>query len=225
MVMNDGTPPELLASALRVDAARPLVTAYDGTLTGRTELSVATVANWVAKLGNSFLDEWGLDAGDEVAIDLPAHWAGVVTCLAAWSVGAEVVAPGSEAAAIIRRGPEPAFTGDELVLTLEPMGLDLSGLVASWPDQPMTTAVPAGAGAVAAARVLDLPAGARILSNLPFRGSDGGAAVFVAALAASGSVVLVDDPAVDATRLSHVAHVEGVTHSAGLRVGDLPRLP
>ena len=45
-------PPQLLDEALRRDPARPLLTFYDDATGERTELSVATFANWVAKTAN-----------------------------------------------------------------------------------------------------------------------------------------------------------------------------
>ncbi len=77
--------PELLAARLQHDPGQPLLTAYDDTSGERTELSVTTYANWVSKTGNLFVDELGLDAGDTVLLDLPAHWLVPVFLGAAWS--------------------------------------------------------------------------------------------------------------------------------------------
>ena len=77
--------PELLAARLQADPGQPLLTAYDDTTGERTELSVTTYANWVSKTGNLFVDELGLDAGDTVLLDLPAHWLVPVFLGAAWS--------------------------------------------------------------------------------------------------------------------------------------------
>ena len=56
-------PPELLDRALRADPARPLLTFYDDATDERTELSVATFANWVAKTANVLQDDLGLGPG------------------------------------------------------------------------------------------------------------------------------------------------------------------
>ena len=77
--------PELLAARLKGDPGQPLVTAYDDATGERTELSVTTYANWVSKTANLLTDELGLDAGDTVLLDLPAHWLVPVFLGAAWS--------------------------------------------------------------------------------------------------------------------------------------------
>ncbi|GAA1972313.1 TIGR03089 family protein [Nocardioides panacihumi] len=78
---------EVLTRLLRHDPGRPLVTFYDEATGERTELSVATYANWVAKAGSLLVDELGLERGDTLRIDLPAHWLTVVFLGAAWSTG------------------------------------------------------------------------------------------------------------------------------------------
>jgi uncharacterized protein (TIGR03089 family) len=78
---------EALAGLLRRDPGRPLVTFYDEATGERTELSVATYANWVAKAGALLVDELGLERGDRIRVDLPAHWLTVVFLGAAWSTG------------------------------------------------------------------------------------------------------------------------------------------
>lgn len=217
------TPSELLARQAAADPARPLVTSYDEARGERIELSVATVVNWVAKLGNAFADEWGLDAGDEVAIDLPPHWAGAVTALAAWSAGGEVADGAAGAAFAVRVGDVAALTDRELLLTLAPMGTDLSGLVAGWPDLPATSAPPGGATAAEEAASAGVPTGARLLSRLPFRTRDAAVVSVVTMLAAAGSVVVVSgDP--DGERLTQIAGTERATHTAGCDLPGLPRL-
>ena len=76
--MTSETFATLLDNALRREPGRPLITAYDEETGARTELSVTTYANWVAKTANLFLDEYLLDQGDRIRIDLPVHWLGPV---------------------------------------------------------------------------------------------------------------------------------------------------
>ncbi len=98
--MPDASDPvALLAAAQRHDAARPLLTWYgpDG---ARVELSVATVANWVAKTAGLLSDELGADADDVVALDLPAHWLGPVWALATWTAGCRLVLGAGDSAAV-----------------------------------------------------------------------------------------------------------------------------
>jgi uncharacterized protein (TIGR03089 family) len=80
----------ILAGLQRDDPGRPLVTFYDHTTGERTELSVATYANWVAKTASLFVEELDLERGGTVRLDLPVHWLGPVFLGAAWTVGLRV---------------------------------------------------------------------------------------------------------------------------------------
>ena len=71
------------------DRTRPLVTHYDGPVS-RVELSVATVANAVAKAASMLRDGLGLPPGAVVSVDLPRHWQLPVWVLAGLCVGATV---------------------------------------------------------------------------------------------------------------------------------------
>lgn len=75
--------------------ADPLVTYYDLGTGERTELSAVTVTNWVNKTCNLLADEYGLDLGDLVLLDVarthPGHWVTVCLELACWSLGVTVV--------------------------------------------------------------------------------------------------------------------------------------
>lgn len=91
---------DLLAARLRARPGDPLVTFYDEATGERTELSVATYGNWVAKTASLLVDELGLDRGDRLLVDLPAHWLGPVFLGAAWSAGLEVVWDGPAEAVV-----------------------------------------------------------------------------------------------------------------------------
>ncbi len=80
----------VLGGLLRGDAARPLVTFYDHASGERTELSVTTYGNWVAKTAGLLADEYDLERGERIRIDLPTHWLGPVFLGAAWTVGLAV---------------------------------------------------------------------------------------------------------------------------------------
>ncbi|MDN5894524.1 MAG: TIGR03089 family protein [Nocardioides sp.] len=84
----------LLSGLLRSDAARPLVTFYDDASGERAELSVATYANWVAKTSSLLVEEFDLEVGDRILVDLPTHWLGPVFLGAAWNAGLVVCFPG-----------------------------------------------------------------------------------------------------------------------------------
>ena len=90
------TPHQLLAEALRRDPARPLVTYYDDATGERTELSVATFANWVAKTANLLRDDLDVQPASTVSLDLPVHWQGAVWLHACWALGLHVVPDGGE---------------------------------------------------------------------------------------------------------------------------------
>jgi uncharacterized protein (TIGR03089 family) len=85
--VSTATPYDLLGRY--PDRTRPLVTHYDGP-ESRVELSVATVANAVAKAASMLRDGLGLPPGAVVSIDLPRHWQLPVWVMAALSVGATV---------------------------------------------------------------------------------------------------------------------------------------
>lgn len=90
----------VLDRLLRADAGRPLVTFYDHETGERTELSVTTYANWVAKTASLLAEEYDLERGQTLRVDLPAHWLGPVVLGAAWSVGL-VVTEGDDPDAVV----------------------------------------------------------------------------------------------------------------------------
>ena len=98
----------LLASLLRTDPGRPLVTYYDHTTGERVELSVTTYANWVAKASSLLADEHDLERGQGLHLDLPTHWLGPVFLGAAWTVGLVVTGPDDADAVVC--GPEGLAT-------------------------------------------------------------------------------------------------------------------
>lgn len=80
----------LLAAAITADPARPLLTWYDDATGERTELSGATLNNWVAKTANLLVDSVGLAPGDPAGVLLPPHWQTAAVLLGCWSAGAAV---------------------------------------------------------------------------------------------------------------------------------------
>lgn len=95
---------DVLARRLRADAALPFVTFYDHDTGERTELSVTTYANWVAKTASYLIDECDLERGDTIRVRLPAHWLAPVFLGAAWTAGLMVVWEGSADALVV--GPD-----------------------------------------------------------------------------------------------------------------------
>lgn len=129
------TPYELLARL--PDRGRPLVTHYAGP-ESRVELSVASMANAVAKAGGFLRDDLGLGPGSLFSIDLPRHWQLPVWVLAGLSVGATCGRwlPGHVAARIV--GPDRLDAGspgtgpcDELLVSsCDAFGMPVPGGVA-----------------------------------------------------------------------------------------------
>ncbi|MGW6460329.1 TIGR03089 family protein [Streptomyces sp. NPDC055078] len=128
MNASDRTPADLLRSALAADPARPLVTFYDDATGERVELSVATLANWVAKTANLLQGDLAAEPGDRLALLLPAHWQSAVWLLACSSAGVTVDVGGDPAAAdLVVTGPDTleearACPGERVALALRPLG-------------------------------------------------------------------------------------------------------
>lgn len=135
------TPADLLAVALRRDAAAPLVTHYDDATGERVELSGTTLANWVAKTANLLQDEFDVARGSTVALALPVHWQTAAVLLGTWSCGAAVLDTAAEdddrlaeadvvLAAQDRLAPlEEQGVGELMGLSLHPLGLGMTGYV------------------------------------------------------------------------------------------------
>jgi uncharacterized protein (TIGR03089 family) len=117
---------ELLAELLRREPGRPLITFYDDATGERVELSVTTYANWVAKTASLLAEEFDIERGSRVRIDLPVHWLVPVFLGAVWTIGAEVV-DGGESDLVVA-GPDDLATyaaGSAAVLAtaLLPLGV------------------------------------------------------------------------------------------------------
>lgn len=212
------TPADLLAQELSRDGSRPFLTYYDDASGERVELSIATTANWVAKTANYLVDEPGVDSGDLVTVRLPLHWQTAVVLLACWSAGAQVSF--DDGGVVTFTTPDVAVDGEAIVLSLAPMGVDFSRLVAAQPDA-FTPFDPSGDDLVQAAAI-DLPHGARVLTVLPYDGADAISYGLIAPLAVGGSVVLITHA--DASKLVSHAETERVTHTLGVDIDKLPRL-
>ncbi|WP_433374982.1 TIGR03089 family protein [Actinoplanes sp. CA-142083] len=85
---------QALASAVRQDPTTPLLTWYDDATGDRTELSGATLDNWVSKTANLVVDGLGLGAGDTAAVLLPPHWQTAAIALGVSAAGLAVAFPG-----------------------------------------------------------------------------------------------------------------------------------
>jgi len=149
----------------RVAGGDPLVTYYDLSTGERTELSATTVSNWVDKTCHLLTDEYGLDLGDVVLLDLarthPGHWITACLQLACWRLGVTVAVDDGARAQLVVAGPlyetarEQAdrLGADLLACRLHPLGLpfaervqegvaDYALEVRGQPDQFPAAAVP-----------------------------------------------------------------------------------
>lgn len=212
----------MLEREVRRDGARPFLTWYDDATGARVELSVATAANWAAKIANHLADE-GVEPGEPVGVAGAAHWIDAVVLLGAWTAGAHVDI--SAAAA--------------LDVTYDAMGAGLSRLVAAQPDRlvfPVTVSDEPALTvegrtwshrelADAAQRAVahhGLGPQSRILTTLDFASIDGIDAGLLVPLAAGSSVVLVANA--DAATVGTKVDSERITHTAGIDVVNIPRL-
>jgi uncharacterized protein (TIGR03089 family) len=106
------------------DATRPVVTYYDDATGERTELSAATLDNWVAKTANLLTLGLGLGTGDQAGIGLPAHWQTAAVLLGCWTASLAIgPADQGEVAFVTADRVADARAADVLALALAPLGL------------------------------------------------------------------------------------------------------
>ena len=118
---------QVLRPLLATSSARPLLTHYDDAVGSRVELSVATLANWAAKTANWLVDEFDIEPGDPVSVNLPAHWQSAGVLLGAWWCGAHVVARPSDANVSFVADAELVEPGHPFALVaLDPLGRGLA---------------------------------------------------------------------------------------------------
>jgi hypothetical protein len=104
-----------LEATRRADPGRPLLTTYDDLTGERVGRSLATFDNWVCKLANLFGAEWGLDAGDVVAIRVEKTWQRVASVVAAWTAGLTIMldpTPDASPVGVVPIGPWDDFARD-----------------------------------------------------------------------------------------------------------------
>lgn len=117
---------DALARVMATDSTRPLVTYYDDATGERTELSGATLANWVAKTANLLVDGLGLGPGDVAAVALPPHWQTAAVLLGCWSAGLTVDLEPAETAQVgfaTADRLDQVHADEMYALALDPFGL------------------------------------------------------------------------------------------------------
>jgi uncharacterized protein (TIGR03089 family) len=179
------------------DPTRPLLTFYDDATGERTELSPATLGNWVAKTANMIVDDCGLGPGGRAVVSLPPHWLTAAILLGCWQAGLAVtIAPEPvDVAFVAARDAGTPISGpaDRYAVNLHPLALPLQTPPAGYLD--FTTEVRAHGDHFVAA---DPP----VESTPAWRGADGadvsqrelyaGARDRAAALGIAGGRVLID---------------------------------
>jgi uncharacterized protein (TIGR03089 family) len=130
-----------LAQAVRHFPATPLLTFYDDASGDRTELSGATLDNWVSKTANMLLDGVGLAPGDRVAVLMPPHWqtAAILLGIASAGLAADLGdQPGAVDALFTTPSAVPAAAGkktlDRYATGLLPLAMPLRSLPDGYQD-------------------------------------------------------------------------------------------
>jgi uncharacterized protein (TIGR03089 family) len=102
------TPEQAFAELLRTEPARPFVTYYDEATGERTELSVKSLANWVAKTHHLLVDELDVGVGDTALVATAAHWITYPALLGCLTAGLALTSDDGGAAAVAFVDPEHA---------------------------------------------------------------------------------------------------------------------
>lgn len=119
--------PAAFASLVATDPARPLLTWYDDATGERTELSGATLNNWVSKTANMLTDGLGLGPGDVAAVRTPPHWQTFAIYLAVWTAGLAVTHSASSSPDVAFLMPDaPPVAPDSFAVGLHPFALPVS---------------------------------------------------------------------------------------------------
>lgn len=200
---------------------RPFVTYYDETSGERSELSVRSLANWVAKTHHLLVDELGLGVGDRAGVRLPAHWISVPVLLGCLTAGLEltddldddiavafvdgsvpppgdgivdVYAVNASRAAVGFGDAVPDGTHDYVAAVRPQADTWPSVTLTAGPDDPCLPGLTRGAAdeqAAARAGELGLTDGGRLLATADWAGASDWIDAVLAPLAVAGSLVLV----------------------------------
>ena len=133
----------LLQRRVRANAGAPFVTHVDLTTGARTELSAVSVANAASKIANALRQEYDLERGDVVALDLPAHWQRTTWCAGAWTAGCAIsLSPHARARLIVTS--EAADAGTLALLTEASPGAPVVAVSLHPFGLPISAALPGG---------------------------------------------------------------------------------
>lgn len=120
---------QLFLATVATDPAQPLLTWYDDATGERTELSGATLANWVSKTANLLVDGCGLGPGDVAVLALPPHWQTGSIMLACWTAGLAIAHESDTQGAVGFVQPGTTVPADEVfAVGLHPFALPVRDL-------------------------------------------------------------------------------------------------
>lgn len=133
------TPATVLEHLTTLGPHSPRLTCFDDVRGERIELSGAVLVNWVNKAANVLQEEFDVEPGSVVALDLPTgHWRTAYWVLAAWSVGAAVALDAHEGADVLvttRPVSDLADDSDEVV------AVTLQALARRWAGEDLPSGV------------------------------------------------------------------------------------
>ena len=227
------TPEALFDRLLSADPGRPFVTYYDEASGERSELSLKSLANWVAKTHFLLRDELGLGTGDTALIALPPHWISVPAVLGCLTAGLALATEAGDLAAVAFTDPDrvPTDVPDAYVIAPDSAAVGLRDNVPdgaadyvtsvrpqpdAWggvqltagpndPCLPGSTRGEALDQARARAAELGAPEGARLLSTRDWSGPQDWIDTLFVPLVTGGSVVFVRNAPDDAVIERRVA--------------------
>lgn len=213
---------KLLRHLLAADPASPRLTFYDETTGARLDFSATTLDNWASKVANMLEEEFDLEPGARIGIDLPSAWQAVAITLGALAARMTPVFGNDDADILFCAfGTSPADAPDDVVMvTNDPFGrgvaelgfelpngcVDFGPTVRFYGDQYF------GDSPALSDVVTPMAATERVLTPMPRTWNDMERNV-LAPLAAGGSVVTVAGLA-DTTRLARIAEIEKTTYPA-----------
>lgn len=215
------TPEQQFADLLAAEPSRPFVTYYDEASGERSELSVKSLANWVAKTHHLLGTELGLGVGDTALVAVPAHWISVPVLLGCLTAGLRLVVDGPADVAFVSpatlaladAGDVYAIAPDSAAVGFRdapPAGaLDYVSAVRPQADAWATVQLAAGAADPALpgltraevaerAAAVGLARGERLLTTRDWSGPDDWIETVLAPLAVRGSLVIVANAPDDA---------------------------
>jgi len=208
------TPERQFADLLAAEPSRPFVTYYDEATGERSELSVKSLANWVAKTHHLLGTELGLGVGDTALIAVPAHWISVPIVLGCLTAGLELTADGATDVAFVAPATmSVADAGDVYAIAPDSAAVgfrdgapdgthDYVTAVRPQADAWPTVQLSAGpsdrclpgltrAEVVERAKAVGLAQGERLLTTRDWSGPDDWIETVLAPLAVGGSLVIV----------------------------------